>query len=239
VSVRLRPSPYGGVTAVVFVPKELVVAEMPGALPGGRPRAALVSGPSAAPAAVPADGSAVGPAAGSAGVPPPIPLNRRMRTVPRRETPRPTPAPVASAPVAPAAPPAQPAQPPLSEDGLPRRIRQASLAPQLREKTPPPPDPAPATGPDRTPEEIRARMSALQSGTRRGRQDADTGPAPQAVPFRLAAAGAPVALDLPFTGPLGPIGTKEDWFSPSRTDHPADDAPPARPAPSNDTEEDA
>jgi hypothetical protein len=124
-----------------------------------------------------------------------------------------------------------PAGPPLSEDGLPRRIRQASLAPQLRERSAVPPEPVSASPLDRSPEEIRAMMSALQAGTRRGRLDGgqrapdngrsgangrfrdggDGGP-PRAVPLRLAgAAGTPAAgaaLDVPFTGPLGadPLG---------------------------------
>jgi signal transduction histidine kinase len=72
----------------------------------------------------------------------------------------------------------------LNESGLPRRVRQASLAPQLRE-TPAragpsadlgilaepasdwPPSGPPA--PERTPEETRATMSAIQRGWERGR----------------------------------------------------------------------
>jgi hypothetical protein len=116
-------------------------------------------------------------------------------------------------------------------------------------------------------------MSALQSGTRRGRADGDTvaGPAadrrarperrgsdggregresngphvangqraaPTAVPYQLAnPAGAPIALDIPFTGALGPIGTKEDWFTPARAE-PPETEPPENRAPT-DPEEDA
>ena len=72
----------------------------------------------------------------------------------------------------------------LDESGLPRRVRQASLAPQLRES---PPRPAPSAdlgilsepasdfapsrqpAPERTPEETRATMSAIQRGWERGR----------------------------------------------------------------------
>jgi signal transduction histidine kinase len=59
---------------------------------------------------------------------------------------------------------------PSTEDGLPRRVRQANLAPQLRrsaaleEQT--------DTQPMRSPEQIRSIMSALQLGTTRGRIDA-------------------------------------------------------------------
>ncbi len=58
--------------------------------------------------------------------------------------------------------------------GLPRRVRQASLAPQLREPTPARPrpvaEPADPTA-DRCAEEVRARMAALQRGWQRGRED--------------------------------------------------------------------
>ncbi|MEU8659983.1 nitrate- and nitrite sensing domain-containing protein [Actinoplanes philippinensis] len=56
----------------------------------------------------------------------------------------------------------------IGEDGLPRRVRQANLAPQLRK---PVVEPEP-TGPARSPEQARSLMSALQTGTNRGRADA-------------------------------------------------------------------
>ncbi|MGW4705509.1 hypothetical protein, partial [Streptomyces sp. NPDC004285] len=67
--------------------------------------------------------------------------------------------------------------------GLPRRVRQASLAPQLRETegragrgTGNRGDarPEPSDGPDsfeRDAEEVRARMAAMQRGWQRGRRD--------------------------------------------------------------------
>ena len=58
----------------------------------------------------------------------------------------------------------------LDAAGLPRRVRQASLAPQLRET---PPRPAPVgdleTIGARTPEDTRVTMSAIQRGWERGR----------------------------------------------------------------------
>jgi hypothetical protein len=52
--------------------------------------------------------------------------------------------------------------------GLPRRVRQASLAPQLRDAPP-----AAATDPDtRSPADSRAFMASLQQGWQRGRDDA-------------------------------------------------------------------
>jgi signal transduction histidine kinase len=50
-------------------------------------------------------------------------------------------------------------------DGLPKRVRQASLAPQLRN----PVVEQPSTAPERSPEQVRTLMSALQLGTTRGR----------------------------------------------------------------------
>ncbi|MFF5213212.1 nitrate- and nitrite sensing domain-containing protein [Streptosporangium sp. NPDC000396] len=49
--------------------------------------------------------------------------------------------------------------------GLPRRVRQANLSPQLQRQ-----EPQPASGPaERSPEEARALLNSLQSGWRRGR----------------------------------------------------------------------
>ncbi|MBX6768766.1 MAG: histidine kinase, partial [Actinomadura rubrobrunea] len=56
---------------------------------------------------------------------------------------------------------------------LPKRVRQASLAPQLRGEQQPPEPPAAQerVRPERSPEEARAMMSAIQRGTRRGRAE--------------------------------------------------------------------
>jgi hypothetical protein len=74
----------------------------------------------------------------------------------------------------------------MGEPGLPQRIRQASLAPQLRDSsggidTGQDGDPADA----RSPEETRATISAIQQGSQRGRslfdpadKGAATGPDP-------------------------------------------------------------
>jgi hypothetical protein len=62
-------------------------------------------------------------------------------------------------------------------------VRQASLAPQLRNSVPEQPD---ASGPLRSPEQVRTIMSALQRGTTRG---------------RLAAAGIDPDAGVPVAGP--------------------------------------
>ncbi|MFC7532598.1 nitrate- and nitrite sensing domain-containing protein [Actinoplanes sp. GCM10030250] len=105
------------------------------------------------------------------------------RSVPRNS------APAAPAPVAPvSAAPAFGATEPLAGDGadedtaalenLPKRVRQANLAPQLRKPVVQPE----STAPERSPEQVRTLMSALQLGTTRGRIDASrvTPPADQA-----------------------------------------------------------
>ncbi|WP_204018458.1 sensor histidine kinase [Sphaerimonospora thailandensis] len=57
--------------------------------------------------------------------------------------------------------------------GLPRRVRQASIAPQLRDQ-PPLSAPIPDTGCDsRSPEEARAMLSAIQRGAQRGREESE------------------------------------------------------------------
>jgi hypothetical protein len=70
--------------------------------------------------------------------------------------------------------------------GLPRRVRQASIAPQLRDNPPrrrtaAAPVPAPASGP--TPAEIRQTMSALQRGWQEGRSQRMTASDPGDSPF--------------------------------------------------------
>ncbi|MEY9873934.1 signal transduction histidine kinase [Streptacidiphilus sp. MAP12-33] len=73
--------------------------------------------------------------------------------------------------------PAVPAGPPA----LPRRVRQANLAPQLRRAEGLPPQ-GPATGPapaDRTPEQARATFGAFQRGLVRGRSAERPAPTPE------------------------------------------------------------
>ncbi|MFI0827696.1 nitrate- and nitrite sensing domain-containing protein [Streptomyces roseolus] len=76
------------------------------------------------------------------------------------------------------------------DGGLPRRIRQTSLVPQLREAPAPEPLPAPAASgaPERTPERVRDRMAAYRDGWQRG-----GGPAP--------GARRPLGAGAPATGP--------------------------------------
>jgi hypothetical protein len=93
-----------------------------------------------------------------------------------------------------------------TEAGLPWRKRQASLAAQLRDQpaeSTAPADPAPA----RHPEEIRRLMSSYQTGTRRGRSDADqaaswsTAPAPPAQSTAPRAPTSPAPVEVPAPRP--------------------------------------
>ena len=65
----------------------------------------------------------------------------------------------------------------MGRAGLPRRIRQANLAPQLRQETeatdPAEPEPKAEPCEERSPDEVRALFSAFQAGARRGREEQD------------------------------------------------------------------
>ncbi|WP_055468185.1 sensor histidine kinase [Streptomyces ardesiacus] len=176
IRVHLQTSPYGGTTAVVLLPTALLHNEAAALAPtaeraAARPeehRHARVSDtagrqePVPGPADRPALTTAVPPATrtATAGRPSGAPALRLHRT--------------ADAPDAPGVPTekghSRPQQPAAESDDLPRRVRQASLAPQLRGESPvAPADPGRAHGDDeRTPEAVRDRMAAYRDGWSRG-----------------------------------------------------------------------
>ncbi|MEU2830795.1 nitrate- and nitrite sensing domain-containing protein [Streptomyces lavendulae] len=162
VRVRLRPSPYGGTTAVVLLPNSL----LQGAIEPAPASAPTTPDPDSVPAPGPAPVSAAPGAPGPQGSrPAPVaPLRPRgpggtgTRTHPA-SAPAPGPAPaLVAAPVA----------------GLPRRVRQASLVPQLREASG---EQAPGDArtaeepPGRSPEQARDRMAAFRAGWARGTRE--------------------------------------------------------------------
>ncbi|MEU4560313.1 nitrate- and nitrite sensing domain-containing protein [Actinoplanes sp. NPDC023936] len=219
IRVSLRASAYGGITAIVLLPGELVTSVSGPALPigpasggldaplvgsgsedplrqslaslqwqgTGELREVTVPGRRGAAEETPAEATADpgGPApsliadelsaeglvqrrrvrrkpnpaiempAGSTGV---------ARAVPRNSGPS---EPPPEAPVVPAQRGPSAVETP-DDDGLPKRVRQASLAPQLRQ----PAVDQESTAPARSPEQVRTLMSALQLGTHRGRLDA-------------------------------------------------------------------
>ncbi|MFI1159921.1 nitrate- and nitrite sensing domain-containing protein [Streptomyces sioyaensis] len=74
---------------------------------------------------------------------------------------------------------------PTTPQGLPRRVRQASLAPQLKKDPAAEAEQAPAQHPaadDRDAEAVRARMASLQRGWQRGRRDNGEDPRESAPP---------------------------------------------------------
>jgi signal transduction histidine kinase len=246
IRVTLRPSAYGGVMAIVLIPRELVTAgPEPLALPAG-PSAVEASGdrplvgtgtddPSRhslaslqwrgaqEPRSITVPGRLVGGdgAAAESLVEDPPPaggpspgtvvqglsadgLVQRRRTVARRQPAGPQPARFPAGLETPdallstgaaAAPGASSAG-----AGMPKRVRQASLAPQLRA-----PAAEPTAASARSPEQVRSLMSALQRGTTRGRLAAAG-----------AAAGGPGGAGV--TGGAGGAGGADDRSAPPRGD---------------------
>ncbi|MCY0960462.1 nitrate- and nitrite sensing domain-containing protein [Streptomyces sp. H27-H5] len=199
VRVHLRPSPYGGTTAVVLLPNSLLqgaitaVSDEPAEATAPSPVAVgAVPVRESSRAGAPHEGASAGPVrerarAGAVRDEAETPAASDAVPDPERDTPDRDPAgepgeprPAAVAPLRPRGPgaPATRTQVPAAAPAgaasvteLPRRIRQASLVPQLRE-VPEPEDPAeagPSGGPpDRSPEQARDRMAAYRAGWARG-----------------------------------------------------------------------
>ncbi|MGW6568546.1 nitrate- and nitrite sensing domain-containing protein [Streptomyces sp. NPDC054975] len=227
IKVHLRTSPYGGTTAVVLLPMDVLQSALPpgNGAPDGRastpafgdgpyghmvhrerpagvdaalprhqhPRQSVPAGavpPQSLPPSHPHPRSAPPPSSE------PQPLSRPSR-IPAlagqpegtdQALPEETPAGVTSlrrrgrpSPQSQPAPqtsqehrtppvPAQPGVPADDSGDLPRRVRQASLVPQLREAPPAdlPPTPAVQGAGERTPEQVRDRMTAYRDGWTRG-----------------------------------------------------------------------
>ncbi|MFG2874212.1 nitrate- and nitrite sensing domain-containing protein [Streptomyces sp. NPDC048337] len=201
VKVHLRTSPYGGTTAVVLMPNSMLQSAIAAPGPAAEPAAGPEPEPAgtglrdearqpSAPAAV------AGPVVAAEEPPPAMTVVRDdpRGPAPARQEPRglpfPEPAPAPDgprpAPVAPLRPrtpggavtrtpvAAAPVPAPASVTELPRRVRQASLVPQLRE-APAPKAPAgahlPEEPPGRSPEQARDRMAAYRAGWARGAQE--------------------------------------------------------------------
>ncbi|MFB9963930.1 nitrate- and nitrite sensing domain-containing protein [Sinosporangium siamense] len=182
VRVSLKDSPYGGTTAVILLPHEIVLeddesveedtSDGPDALPSGDtgydgPLVRIASVNSAVPpqepvrrptlTAVPEPRDS-GPFGGGRHAGPP---SDRTESHGRRKAP----------------PPAQRESPPpvteFTPSGLPFRVPQASLAPRLRTDGPLTDDSSADDGDsERSPDEIRRLMGSFQTGTLRGRSDA-------------------------------------------------------------------
>ncbi|MBB5872505.1 signal transduction histidine kinase [Allocatelliglobosispora scoriae] len=164
ITVTLRTSPYGGVTAVALIPPEVVVK--PDAITDGRPDdGELLAGDTrelalvatiARPSVI--DSRVVEAPASENGQ-----LKHRNGEVRGGGGHRTEARQIEAAPA------------PLTSDGLPLRQRQASLSPKLRQPTAAPVEDAAAAVSDT--EQMRIRLSKLQAGTNQGRRDAAAGTA--------------------------------------------------------------
>jgi hypothetical protein len=165
IQVRLRPSDYGGVLAIVLIPPALVVPAdgAAGRLPTP-PREVTAPRAPIREVTVPRE-AAVPPAhARQVTVPPPAVVapdgNGHHAVV---SSPSPAMAPDEPLPE----PDPVGVQAELTENGLPQRVRQMSLAPQLRDSRAAAPRTAAAASP-RSPEKARSVMSAFRQGWRLG-----------------------------------------------------------------------
>jgi len=205
VRVSLRPSPYGGTSAIALMPNGIVapgVFSQAGLRPDGEPRAEPRP-----PAARPARLDLASATA--------LALTGRRATEPPGPAAQP---PAASARLPIAAERAEPAQAapgglppeaaaeglpgaaiPGTHAGLPRRTRQASLSPYLRDPAPGPGEPAapPGTVPvPRTPERARDLAASVQSAWQRSRAAGPPEPAGEP-PAEAGAAAEPPTGKLP------------------------------------------
>ncbi|WP_151774937.1 sensor histidine kinase [Streptomyces abyssomicinicus] len=187
VKVSLQPSPYGGTTAVVLLPERLLTEEEPESNGSGlrldRARVATRKRISEAERTgelelvevIPLQETLEEPLGGE-------PSSRGGLRVPRDEPdtePATEHAAVPDSEEAAGGPVRPVVEEPRTAGGLPRRVRQASLAPQLKDS--PDQDPAArrqarseaADPAARDAEELRDRMASLQHGWQRGREEND------------------------------------------------------------------
>jgi signal transduction histidine kinase len=181
--IHLRRSPYGGTTAIVLIPRVLVVTDTEGIeVPGRHADAADATGGVAVEhGRNQLDGHDAGTRA-----PAPVGVESRPTSLENAE-----PSAAASGAALFEMPPVteptgsldRPASmtdgPETTPSGLPFRVRQASLAAGLREADPPE---DPASDQARSPEQVRQMLASYQQASRRGRADADRLPATPAMP---------------------------------------------------------
>ncbi|MEU7954157.1 nitrate- and nitrite sensing domain-containing protein [Micromonospora chalcea] len=205
VKVQLKESAYGGTTAVVLIPRELITADgadAAEALPAPGTALPVAPAPDPVRSTPVGDGPAIPSGPDGAAEPDqpaepapqvPEPVTRAPRLTPsglpartRKRQPAvagPTTElavverrPAATTDAAEASPATEPETEaettPVTDAGLPVRVRQASLAPELRHDQTEADDDAADDDTARAPEQVRRMMSSYQSGTRRGRTDA-------------------------------------------------------------------
>jgi signal transduction histidine kinase len=172
IQVFLRPSPYGGTTAIVLLPNSMIssAAEVPAT---AQPEEGQVTAPSLEELQLALTGRQTRGTSLAADAAPGQPgaLPIRKRALPSRP----------GAARSPGRAGISPSQPDANHGaagngaagtyrGLPRRVRQASLSPHLR-SSPSSAGAAPSHEPEiRSPEQARSLLASLQSGWERGRQ---------------------------------------------------------------------
>ncbi|MGP9016984.1 sensor histidine kinase [Streptomyces sp. BR1] len=189
IKVHLRTSPYGGTTAVVLLPTGLldraitVAAQQAvhmahhtaghgdrNAVAGGDPRSSSAQHNHQAALTVMREDLAPG-LTDTPAIPTPTPARPTLVAQPDTASTRATPPPVVPTTPSPGVATLRQRARTVAPDsgrgeGLPRRVRQASLAPQLREA--PTEEPPMAEADIRTPELVRDRMTAYMGGWARG-----------------------------------------------------------------------
>jgi signal transduction histidine kinase len=225
IKITLRPSPYGGTTAIVLIPQNLVVPE--GSHAKDLPALAATAGALRFQGRHALDWAKPEGEAGTGHEPAATAPAAAATAWPEAAVPAPRdPAGTADLSAASPAPPGSP-EPELrlgaggfdgsdfgesdsGGAGLPRRTRQASLAPQLRETAAEPS--AGSGGGDfwtRSPEDTRSTMSAIQRGWERGRSVFDVPSAGAAPSAGTAETGnGPAAAPAPDTGSAGTYQTE-------------------------------
>jgi signal transduction histidine kinase len=192
IRVSLRESPYGGTTAIVLLPHSIIVRDGEAGLstpdsaserPPARVNGSSYPAGGTDPVGSRARASAFGltgrhrseaAAADASQVPARDIWQPATRQEPSPErfpwdTPSPEVTPEPAAVPRPSPDQLRPSVPSGTYRGLPRRVRQANLAPQLRGQNPAAQPPGEPSG--RSPEDTRSMMSSLQDGWLRGRVD--------------------------------------------------------------------
>jgi signal transduction histidine kinase len=208
VRVSLRPSPYGGTSAIALMPNSIVapgVFSQAGLRPGGEPQPEPRT-PAPRPARLDLTSATALALTGRRAAEPPElaaqPLAASAALPAAADRAEPAPAATGGLPAAaseglPAAAAAG------THAGLPRRTRQASLSPHLRDPAretagSPGPSGPPGTVPvPRTPERARDLAASVQSAWQRSRADGPPGPQAGEPPPDAGAAGEPPAGKLP------------------------------------------
>ncbi|MFF3482527.1 nitrate- and nitrite sensing domain-containing protein [Streptomyces sp. NPDC002701] len=163
IAVTLRPSPYGGTTAIVLIPHDIVVRESPESAGGTLAESLEARTPAVEPAAAAARSTSAGAAE------PDGPTHERPRDAQPVARTRTAEVPAARTAAARSHPDAGAARGPGGIAPLPRRVPQTSLAAELREDSTA--DEADASLDDFTAERAASSLAGFQRGTLQARDN--------------------------------------------------------------------